>query len=215
MSPACAGAWASGNVPLPPFLPDTCMTPSVAFHALMARTQGDPLGWVTAWGEDLKSGSDSSFVMILDFPGPQGTHQQLFLGGRVPRWRAAGKGPQFRDYCAHQAPRKGSLIEEGGPSMAIPWRGAPGRRDWESGVPGPAVWEKEGQAVNGAEGGPARGLCTEGGAKTPSRDAGLGGGWAGGRGQAGPRGGSGGRWEPGVRLRQQQTTGSRGSLEPD
>lgn len=134
-------------------------------------------------GESLRSGSLALSSRIPDLPGSQRAHLEGVPGGG-PR----SKGPQFRGICAAQAPRRGTVIQDWGPSKVVLWRvlSSQGSPDGPLGGGGQAWTAGKGQA---------RGLHTEGGAQClPGQPAG-GAGRAGG--QALVLGGSRGRQERG------------------
>lgn len=140
-------------------------------------------------------------MTILDFQGPQGAHQELFAGEGSQGGGLLGRGLGAEALCT-LGPQEGTSPpgrgSQHGDSVE---RGSRSERPGQPGVPGRALWEKEGQVVNSAEGVPAKRLCTEGGAHTPARAAWLGR-------QAGPGGPAGG-----ARLGCREAGGGRRELE--
>lgn len=151
-------------------------------------------------GAEGLEGSCSSFVMTPDFLGPQAAHRELFVGrGLRVEGRSEGASVQT-------GPREGLFMQEGGPGVAIPWTDVTVRAEGTGPLRGGSGWDCGGRR-------PARGLCTEGGARAPAeRRAGRGRAVGGARlGGGKPRGRAGGR----SGCLQQQWADSRGRLEPD
>lgn len=119
-----------------------------------------------------RSGSHSSFMMIPTSRDPGEPTESCFAGG-------CEGGGLFRKGLYSGA---STQTRKGVPARWFMERGSRSEKSGSSGGPGRPLWQ-EGHAAHGVEDGPARGLCTEGGAQTPAK-AGPVGGPAGGAGRA-------------------------------